>query len=283
MTVNKKHIKSVDGAKIYYEVALSHNEDLCLVFLHGLGGSLTAWDKEREFFYNRGLPTAAVDLRGHGFSGRSDKEDFYDLHNFASDVHEIMKAENFANYVLVGHCFGGMISILLEATYPKSSRSLVLVDTSFKPPHFVEEIKKHPLLIKMLSLLARYSPSSYIHEHENFEQFLGTSDYDPKRIASDLLHTSLKSYLLICKKLLNYDAISLLGKILVPTLVVDGTDDSIFPPAVAKSLQSRIKRSQLDLIPNANHILVVNNPNDLVSEVDNFLVHQNLLKNIQKS
>lgn len=99
-----KHIKSFDGTKIYYEVGPG-GKDNCIVLLHGLGGDLSAWDKEKDYFQNEGVSTISIDLRGHGYSDRSDKEDFYKFTSFAKDVLEVMHEERFHNYSLVGHCF----------------------------------------------------------------------------------------------------------------------------------------------------------------------------------
>lgn len=265
-----KYVKSADGANIYYEVAVGKNRKKCLVFLHGLTGNLTAWNEERKHFLKNGMSSIALDLRGHGYSDRSADLDFYKMDKFTQDVMEVMNSEGFDEYAIVGHCFGGMIAIVLEANHPKVSKGLVLVDTSFKRPLFVEPIYKHDFLKWVLGLIAANIPEFNLKGHVDYRKYLGTSDFDPNRILHDLLHTSLKSFLLICELLVEYNAIQLLKKIRVPTLVVDGTNDSIFPPKVAQALNKRIKRSFLDLIPGANHVLVINNPEDLSREMEKF-------------
>lgn len=72
-------------------------------------------------------------------------------------------------------------------------------------------------------------------------------------------------------KALDLDANKLLDQIKVPTLVVEGANDTIFPPEIAHYLHKRIKKSELDIIPNANHILVLNNPQDLEKSIEGFL------------
>ena len=67
------------------------------------------------------------------------------------------------------------------------------------------------------------------------------------------------------------DAKQLLDKISVPTLVLEGEEDSIFPPDIAEYIHKRIKKSQLEFIPNANHILVLNNPKELEKGIQSFL------------
>jgi len=53
--------------------------------------------------------------------------------------------------------------------------------------------------------------------------------------------------------------------------VVEGSKDSVFPPEVALSLKNRIKNSEIDIVEQANHIIVLNNPVDLNKSIERFL------------
>lgn len=123
----------------------------------------------------------------------------------------------------------------------------------------------------IINLLLKVVPDTKRKGHADFNKFIGTNDINFKRILSDISHTSLKSYLMLADNLINMDAKALLDRISVPTLVVEGKNDTIFPPEVAKYLHSRIKNSELDLIEEANHILVLNNPQDLEKSIHSFL------------
>jgi len=269
----KKKIKSFDGTKIYYE---SHRPDnrgeKAVVFLHGLGGDLSAWDKEVEFFTSEGVPTVAIDLRGHGFSDRSEKKEFYKFANFTKDVLAVMHDAKFKEYCIVGHCFGGMVTLLLEGNNPKSAKNLILVDTGFKPPLLIEPLKNNPLLLWILEAFVANIPNLRLLGHADFSKYIGTKDIDFRRLTSDILHVSLRSYLLISENLFGYDASSLLSKISIPTLVIEGKMDTIFPPNIAIELSKRIKKSEIDFIDGANHILVTSNPLDLSREIERFLI-----------
>ena len=51
----EKIIKSFDDTKINYEISKSNDNDFYLIFIHGAGGDLTAWRKERYFFHKKGV------------------------------------------------------------------------------------------------------------------------------------------------------------------------------------------------------------------------------------
>ncbi len=58
--------------KINYKIHKNKN-DLYLVFLHGLGGNLYAWNEIRTIMHKKNYSTLAIDLRGHGESFRPKK------------------------------------------------------------------------------------------------------------------------------------------------------------------------------------------------------------------
>lgn len=265
-----QYFTSFDGAKIYYHKT-EQNKDKWLVFLHGFGGDLTAWEKERAYFDQLGFSTIAMDLRGHGLSERGNDKNFYKLENFAKDVAALLEKEKLSNIVIIGHCFGGMISIYLQTKLPHRSKGLVLVDTSFKPPFFSYNPVEKVFLKEMFELLTRFMPDLKIKGHRHFDFSKNTSDINIPRLMSDILHTSLRSYLTICENLIDLNIEELLNKIIVPTLVVEGLNDHVFPPKVAQYLHKRIKKSQLDLIPGANHIIILNDPKDLEESIYGFL------------
>ena len=266
-----KSIVTSDGVTLYYEVPKEKSIKKSLIFLHGLGGDTTAWDVERELLDKQGYASVGIDLRGHGLSQRPHNEGDYALERFAKDIAEIIQHEGITRPILIGHCFGGMVSLVLENIQPQISEGMVLIDTSYRLPHFSDFLVSSPLLNKVVNLLAKNISDIHIGKHNDYDQYIGTSDYNLHRLISDLAHTSLRSYLLICENLTKYNAIDILKAIKIPTFIIEGTEDSVFPPDVAQSLHERIKKSQLEMVKGANHILVISNPKEIVEEILPFL------------
>lgn len=260
---------SFDGTKICYQYTKKSKK--CLIFLHGLGGDLTAWNPEREHFEALGFSTIAVDLRGHGLSEKGNSTKFYGFENLAQDIEFLIEQEKLEKPVLIGHCFGGMVAIYVAARNPKILKSLILIDTSYEPPKFLgKNLFERTMLRKIIRFGVAIIPNMKIRGHVDFTKFIGTPDFDIKRFTSDVIHTSLKSYLLLSEKLTSYNAKNLLEKITVPTLVMEGENDTIFPPEIAEYLAKRIKKSTLEIIPDANHILVITNPQEVSNCIEDF-------------
>lgn len=268
---NFSFLKTSKNAQIVWDSKYFDSPKQTLIFLHGLGGNLSSWDKERKYLHQKGFSSIAFDLRGHGFSSRSSIPNYYKLTNFVEDLYCVINTLNISKPIIIGHCFGGMVTILFEHLHPNISSKIVLVDTSFKAPDFSAPLIHQKLARKILNLIAKYGPKSHQKQHENFDKFIGTTDLDPKRVISDITHTSIRSYISIINNVLDYNSESILEGINKPTLILEGSKDTIYPPLISKIIHHKIAKSILRIIPKANHIIVINNPIRTASEIEAFL------------
>jgi len=264
-------IKSHDSVLINYDK--HQNEiDHWLVFIHGVGGSLNAWDKERNFFHKKGYSTLAIDLRGHGSSERPNKFEEYTLNNFVKDINKIITYEKISKFTLIGHCFGGMLSIIFHHLFPNKASSYVLIDTTYKSPMINEKLKSSNIMKWAHKILNGINGAPGV---ANFKQFEGTGDYNMRRIYSDITNTTLKSWVFTLENIGSYDGIEILKKITQPVLIIHGEKDKIFPIDKAYKIDSLVKNSILSIIPNTNHIIVINNPAAINKSILRFISTNN--------
>jgi pimeloyl-ACP methyl ester carboxylesterase len=274
----QKKIKSFDGTIINYNVHKAKSS-FFLVFLHGAGGDLTAWKKERHFFHKKSFSTMAVDLRGHGLSGRPVLEKQYTLDNFAKDVFLVLKKEKIRNFAIAGHCFGGMVAIKFHELFPNLAKAYILIDTSYKPPKLMKNFfKKNPFFMNLLNKILE-NKKIIKKSHVNFEKFKDTGDWNFFRIYSDITHTSLKSWLFTYENIANFKGIKILEKIKKPALIIQGKNDTIFRTEIGKKIHKFVKTSKLEIFPNSNHIVVLNNPEILEQSMLSFINSLKTFKN----
>ena len=107
--------------------------------------------------------------------------------------------------------------------------------------------------------------------HVDHETFKGTGDWNPRRIYSDVTHTSLASWLFTYKQIASFDGTDTLTSMKKPVIVIEGERDSIFSVKTAKEIQKLVKKSILRILPKENHMVVISNPKAIVVEVDRFL------------
>ncbi len=267
----QKSVQSHDGYLIRYDVSYVSHRDKVLFFVHGLGGDLTAWDKDRLIMKELGYSTIAMDLRGHGFSDRPVDEAAYSLDNLALDILDIVKAEHIHSFILVGHCFGGMVATVFAAKFSRLLKALIIIDIGYKPPFTSTNRVAISLIMALLKLLAACFPDKYIHQHQDFSKSHYANEWEVKDLVQNIVHTSFHSYLEIFHDALVVDNEHLLKKITAPTLIITGDEDKIIPPKIAKEIHHRIKHSSIEFIPHANHILVLNNPSELCVTMHLFL------------
>jgi pimeloyl-ACP methyl ester carboxylesterase len=121
-------VASQDGTRLRYR--LSGAGETALVFVHG-------WSCEHGFWKHQ-VPAFAsshhvvtLDLAGHGESAR-DRERFT-IEAFAADVGAVVEHLDLAQAVLVGHSFGGAISIHAAQLLAPRVRAVVAVDSVLVP------------------------------------------------------------------------------------------------------------------------------------------------------
>ncbi len=261
----QKTIKSADGTKISYSI--SRKSKKFVIFLHGLGGDGNAWRKIAGYFSRIGYSTVAPDLRGHGLSGRPNNPEMYKLENFARDIHELILHEKIRDYFLVAHCFGGAVAAKHSELYPNSASGYVLISTTYRAPRSLRLLKA--AAFTMNQFLAKLPTKK--GSRRNFDRFIGTNDWSPRRILSDITSTSLRSWLYTYQKFAEYDGREALKKINAPTLVIVGKNDTIFRPEKSSTISRLVKGAIFRAIPGQNHIIVINSPEIIQKEIGSFL------------
>lgn len=244
-----------------------------MVFVHGAGGDLNAWKQELEYFQEKGYSTLAIDLRGHGISDRPMKATQYDLESFARDIKAVLEKEEISDFFLIAHCFGGMVTIVFQKLYPDLAKKYVLIDTTSKAPQGLKAILwlQYPILPILNFVLQSRFLNHTSSKHVDFEKFIGTGDWNLPRMYSDISNTSLRSWLFTYQHMARFDGREILKNIKTPTLIIHGAEDHIFDTEEAKKISELISESVLDIVPEANHIIVLNNPDTLCERIETFL------------
>ncbi|MFX0053241.1 MAG: alpha/beta fold hydrolase [Candidatus Hermodarchaeota archaeon] len=116
-------IKSYDGVKICYS-EIGHG-DICLIFIHGLGGNMKVWKQQKSFSSKYKL--VFIDLAGHGKSSK-DRE-VYTMQSFAQDVKAVVNKFDFQKLFLIGWSMGGPVMLEVEKLISDQVTGLIGVDT----------------------------------------------------------------------------------------------------------------------------------------------------------
>lgn len=100
-----------------------------LVLLHGLSANAQSFAGLMRAGLDERHDVIRVDLRGRGLSDQPEGA-VYSMQAHGEDVLAVMDAAGLADAVIVGHSFGGLLTMWLAANHPARVRRQVLIDIS---------------------------------------------------------------------------------------------------------------------------------------------------------
>ncbi len=229
-----------------------------LLFLHGIRGNKRNWYGQLEAF-SKQFTAAAWDARGYGES--DDYPGSLQFDHFTGDVLRVAQHFDALKFHLVGLSMGGRIARNVALRFPDRLYSVVLVSTA---PGFdalsADEVKR------------------FVTEHRN-----RTADAVRRLVggrarqgALDELKDSLsrvreESYRKTLVASVAQDRDAPIENIRVPTLVIAGDEDKVYPPTLARSLAQRIPGAELVMMRGAGHLPNLERPGRFNEILDDFL------------
>ena len=110
-----------------------------LVFVHG-GSAHAHWWSHIAATFEPWIRCAALDLSGHGDSGRRDR---YDLETWTDEVIAVADAAGIARPVVIGHSMGGFVTTATAARHADRLAGAVIIDSPiFEADPEVEEARR---------------------------------------------------------------------------------------------------------------------------------------------
>ncbi len=232
----------INGKEIYYEV-LGRGKPV--LFLHGWGGTSQSL-KDLAKLISADHQSILMDLPGFGKSDNPDPK--WGVEEYASLVTHFVKKLKLSSVILVGHSFGGTLSLFLGSKYPKLFKKLILFAPSYKRGGKRSKVSSYgrflPSAIKK-PLYRIFFPKSelykYPHLEKNFRNLI-THDISPEVVS-----------------------------IRIPVLIIWGTKDSYVPVSHASELNRLIPESKLTIMEGYGHGLPLMEPGLIYEAVKSFL------------
>lgn len=230
--------------KIYYRMNEFKPDRPVLVFIHGLSGSSSAWapyEKKFENCYN----VLTFDLRGHGKSDKPRNLSDYAIKKFADDFYELISQLQIENFILISHSFGVLIALEFLAAHQEMVRAAVFLSPGFAPGKRLIERAIKPF-IEAACFIIKFLPfNEGKRGHVDYNNYKNTGDWNIRRMIADIGITSLRVYLFATKKSYEFNKENFLSKITIPSLIMHGKKDTIFPYGNSLIMSEKIKKSKL--------------------------------------
>ena len=237
-----------------------------VILIHGLGGTLNIWDPIVSVLEHR-FSVLRYDLRGHGQSDVPAGD--WSLEDFASDLESIFNNESVPYAHLVGFSLGGLIVQQFALSYPDRVGQLTILSavagrTNAERQHVQERIRnleKGDLDTNIELALERWFSPEFRQDHPERVQ---------KRIA-ELRATSPAGYFQAYRVFVLSDLAEHLSQIQCETLVMTGEHDPGSNVRMARLMHESIPNSQLEILPNLRHSVLVESPQLIAEKLDSFL------------
>lgn len=230
-----------------------------VVLLHGWGANLETMRHAATRLAQQGYQTHALDLPGFGTS--APPPETWDVPRYGELVRAYLDTHQLNRVRLIGHSFGGRISIYLGATYPARIHQIVLVDSAGVklPPALKWRLYylSRRIIFNVLKIpgLRGFEPGV----RQRFRQKFGSSDYLQAGVLTETF-----------KQVVNQDLVPFAKKIQAPTLLIWGDQDMDTPLAEAKVLEKAIPDAGLVVLEGAGHYSYLDRPADFLRIVTTF-------------
>lgn len=263
--------KTLSRGDIKINYFIQKNKGVPLIFLHGGGGSLSAWNILLPYFKNSNNTLIIVDLRGHGLSGKSKEVKDYFLENHAMDILNILKQEKIEKGVLIGHCLGSMVATTFAAAYPQKIKKLILINTNYELPWFISRTPLKQILNLIFDAGRYLIPfKATSTKRVDYSKYIGSFDIDLFRLKEDLKVMGAYSAIRQTIALLFWNGKKYFSEIKAPTVVIAGTRDFFYPKGTGENLMKLNSLISLEYV-NSNHVSIINCPKEVYQKISRFL------------
>lgn len=235
---------------------LRAGEGPAVLFLHGTSGHLEAFTRNVRAYVEAGLSVHAIDLLGHGFTGKPDYN--YEIPRYVDHTMAYLDAEGISRASIVGESIGGWIAAWAASEHPDRVEKLVLVAPG--------GTKANPAVMERIKTSTEEAVES--PDPAMTRKRLELLMYDPSDATDELVQVRFEIYRqpdfrshlrqLLClqdmetrqRNLLTRERLARIG---APTLIVWGHENPFGDVPEAKELHEAISGSHLVLFDHCGH------------------------------
>ncbi|HTA15632.1 MAG TPA: alpha/beta hydrolase [Solirubrobacteraceae bacterium] len=246
-----------------------------VLLIHGLPG--TAEDFEAVTPLIKGHRTIAIDRPGYGFSTGG----YFPFDRQLQAVHEVIEKLHLGHPILVGHSYGGAISLAYAERHPSEVRGLVLVDAAATCTRNSAFARAQARFVKLVEL-----PVVSQVANATFSQLLRTASADPAEseafspngvnqrhhqrvLAINLKHGNLEAY--SGETVAANGVIEALDRglhgIQQPAIVLQGAQDKLVKPECGRRLAASLPDAHLQMVQ-GGHMVPYTHPAAVAAAVE---------------
>lgn len=214
------------------------------------------WYRQRDSLRSF-MRVVLIDLPGHG---KSPGDGCDSVEEYRDAVYEAIKRLNVGGCYVAGHSLGGAIAMSLALLHPEVVKGIILIGTGAKLkvlPQILEGIQKDKenTTNNIITLaFSKYASSAL--KKDDFDETM--------KCRAEVIHKDFSA----CDR---FNAMESITSLVMPALIVCGTDDSLTPPKYSHYLNKAITGSRLVLIQDSGHMVMIERPEEVSSAIKEFV------------
>lgn len=205
--------------------------------------------------------------------------------NLTADAEALRETLGHDRWAVLGHSFGGHVALEYVLRYPERVTQLILLDTSgdawWSQEHAAEVLAGRGYGPKTVRVARRFFSGRIAPKDFVRASFRLLPAYDHRfsllRLGREMveggwrLRTRPEALMFGGRQMRGWSVMDRLGEIRVPTLVLAGHDDFLFPPESQALLAAGIPKARLRIIERAGHNPQSERPAETLAAVADFL------------
>ena len=238
-------------------------------FIHGIGARKTSWNEVCKYL-EKDFTCISYDLRGHGDSPKGVLP--YSLEDLVDDLETLRQKLNIQKIHIVGHSLGGMIGPAYALSFPENVISVSLLSTAAfrttedknKVQSVYRSMREKGISPILTTLTERWFTDKFIKERSADVEFR----------LQQVLETDPEVFLDVFRIYAETEMSPWLNKIKHPCLVLTGENDGGCSPRLNHLIADSLSNSELCILKNYKHSLLIEAPREVGEKVREFLLKQ---------
>jgi 3-oxoadipate enol-lactonase len=255
-----------NGIAVHYQIDGPSDAPVVL-FSNSLGTRLEMWDPQLPAVSQR-YRMLRYDSRGHGQSAAPDGP--YTIELLAADALALLDALGIERAHFCGLSKGGMVGQMLAARHGERLISLTLCSTACH----MEPKQLWTDRIKVANEQGMGALADGVVERWFTEAYRAEPSIVLERVRDMILETPAHGYAACCAAIRDMDLRETIRGITVPTQIIVGAEDPATPPDKAREIAARIPHARLEIMPDAAHLLNIEQDVAFDASLLAFLDHQ---------
>ncbi len=261
----KKIMKQINGYDIEY-VEYGKENDVTIVFAHGLGGSVEQWNEQMNYF-SKEYHVVTFSLYGHGGSSKPKEYYRYTIEEYRKTITCLFEKLEISSCIWVGNSMGGVLGYEMLKITPEKIEMIITNGTT---PQLIMPKVTAKLVCFFDKLLIR------IMKFDGYIKF-ASKNSSKKQSTQEILYNIFKEaspQAIIASHLMlaNYSYIETINKTDVPIVLIKATYDSEINKYIMKidSILKQNENVKFVEFENVGHIANLEEPmkyNYLVDEI----------------